>query len=532
MNRISLLSAARAVVVYSPTASLRGELVLSASLAHLLFFHSPFSHFDDICLTATVGLPYFDDIDTLKLISDIAVYTLAIFKLGEWSVLALKSWRRTHSHPDTELIERRIRMREEIEKNLHSSRRFVDKPATETHFATGIEVVSFEDIIIRDIRRMDKFPDIDENHVGISPWFRLDPVGLYHRGIEVFLSDSRSLIPTEDGNWRVLPRYQHSEQAKYAATVGRIPFDFIERIDWSRSDGYYNSPHFYCRFAGPLRGPYEDVIYKVKLYPEVSEHFHDIGLRKESYQWGTLRQRVFLFRQDIIRWWRQARKSISGLAARLFISSLLACFLMGAASTTKNPLPPVGKQQAEPADQKATDAKTQTTKPEPIIIINNIPSAEQKSPPAKEPEQWPPMWTIVAGLAITGGASLIALWTVRNIKEQAQAATRAARATEQSAKAAADNVAATLLLANLERPWVMVYPGEPENWPTGDAIVPINFPIRTPVSEINYGRSPALVRKISISFKVLDWPIPDIPPDYATPDDIAPSDWPDEQRRV
>jgi hypothetical protein len=68
----------------------------------------------------------------------------------------------------------------------------------------------------------------------------------------------------------------------------------------------------------------------------------------------------------------------------------------------------------------------------------------------------------------------------------------------------------------------MVYPGEPENWPTGDAIVPINFPIRTPVSEINYGRSPALVRKISISFKVLDWPIPDIPPDYATPDDIAP----------
>ena len=191
------------------------------------------------------------------------------------------------------MIERRVKLRVEIEKNLKSSLRYIDNPATETHFATRIEVVDFEDIIIRDIRRMDKFPDVDKDDIGISPWFRVDPIGLYNRGIEVFLSDSRSVIQTEDGGWCLLPRNHHSEYARYAATIGRIPFHFIERIDWSRSDGYYNSPHFYCRFTGPLRGPYEDVIYKAKLYPHVSENFHEIGLHQESYEWGILRRKAF-----------------------------------------------------------------------------------------------------------------------------------------------------------------------------------------------------------------------------------------------
>jgi hypothetical protein len=45
---------------------------------------------------------------------------------------------------------------------------------------------------------------------------------------------------------------------------------------------------------------------------------------------------------------------------------------------------------------------------------------------------------------------------------------RVAEATEKSAAAAADNVLATRELANLERPWLMIYPNSPTNWPFND----------------------------------------------------------------
>jgi hypothetical protein len=198
-------------------------------------------------------------------------------------------------------------MRQEIEENLQWSRRYIDTPATETHRSTRIEVIDFEEIIIRDIRRMDKFPEIDKNCIGISPWFKVDVVGFYDRGIEVFLSDSRSVIQTENG-WCLLPVGEHSETALFAASVGRIPFHVIERIDWSRSDPYYSAPHFYCHFSGPLRGPYEDVIYKAKLYPSVSETYQEIGLRSASYNWGVLKRRAFLFRQEVSRLSRRIKR--------------------------------------------------------------------------------------------------------------------------------------------------------------------------------------------------------------------------------
>jgi hypothetical protein len=186
---------------------------------------------------------------------------------------------------------------------LRWTKRYIDKPATENYVATRVEVIEFEEIIIRDIKRMDDFPNVEQDSVGISEWFKLDVLGFYDRGIEVFLSDSRSAVQTEDG-WRLLPFLEHPPDAIYTACVGRIPFHFIERIDWSRSDPYYFAPHFYCHFIGPLRGPYEDVIYKAKLYPRVSEYYSELGLHSESYEYGLLRRSAFLLRQDIIRSWR------------------------------------------------------------------------------------------------------------------------------------------------------------------------------------------------------------------------------------
>jgi hypothetical protein len=156
-------------------------------------------------------------IDTFKLISDIAAYSLAVLKLAEWVIGALKSWWRTHRPSATELIERRVKMREEIEKNLQWSRRYIDAPATDTRLATRIEVTDFEDIIIMNISRMNEFPKIDEHLVGISSWFKLGVIGFYHRGIEVFLDDSRKVIQTRDDNgllsWRFLKKGEDSESA-------------------------------------------------------------------------------------------------------------------------------------------------------------------------------------------------------------------------------------------------------------------------------------------------------------------------------
>src|SRR4030095_8802542 len=171
---------------------------------------------------------------------------------------------------------------------------------------------------------------------------------------------------------------------------------------------------------------------------------------------------------------------------------VFATFWVGAAE----PLPAPREKQAEPAEQKDAAAKNQPTQPAPIVIINNIPAAEQKNEPAQKPDPWPPMWTIVAGLVITGGASLIALWTVRSIREQARGTTRAAMAAEQSAQAAADNVLATKQLANLERPWLMFHPNDPTNaakekiWPFNDPEYGVKYTaFRVDWNVITVGRS-------------------------------------------
>ena len=140
------------------------------------------------------------------------------------------------------------------------------------------------EIVIRDLQRIDAFPDVHEHDVGPSGWFKVELNGFYHRGIEVFLSDAKKAIPTADkdglwGGWRLLEEGEKSDQAITAWPVGRIPFDFIESVDWS-ADEYYGLPHFYCRFASLFFDPYEEIIYKGKLYPEVSENYHEMhGLR-------------------------------------------------------------------------------------------------------------------------------------------------------------------------------------------------------------------------------------------------------------
>jgi hypothetical protein len=69
------------------------------------------------------------------------------------------------------------------------------------------------DVIIRDVRRMDKYPDIDEKARGISPWFRAGLADTYHRGILVGFHWDQ-VVTTPEGSWRRRTSTKRSRRAK------------------------------------------------------------------------------------------------------------------------------------------------------------------------------------------------------------------------------------------------------------------------------------------------------------------------------
>ena len=109
------------------------------------------------------------------------------------------------------------------------------------------------DVIIRDVKRLDKYPDVDENEKDISPWFRLGLVHTYHRGIMV-AHGWGGLVKDGDG-WRY-PDYKAGECGELKVLkIGSIPYENIEQVDWD-GDEYYGYPHIYCWFNNN-KEPYE-----------------------------------------------------------------------------------------------------------------------------------------------------------------------------------------------------------------------------------------------------------------------------------
>ena len=128
-----------------------------------------------------------------------------------------------------------------------------------------------QDVVIRDVRRADAYPDTSDQP-GISPWFRVGLVGLYHRGILVGLR-WHSLKKMSDGHVR-LTDYKNQEEGDLKVLLcGRIPFEAIEIID-EGGDEYYSFPHIYCHFF--FRGePYEDIGFykKGRLFEDGPSHY-------------------------------------------------------------------------------------------------------------------------------------------------------------------------------------------------------------------------------------------------------------------
>jgi hypothetical protein len=109
------------------------------------------------------------------------------------------------------------------------------------------------DAIIRDMSRLDKYPELEEKEKGISPWFRLGIVGTYHRGI--YVAHGWGGLIKDGAGWRY-PDYKAGERGELKVLmISSIPYQNIEHVDWN-GDEYYNYPHIYCWFNNK-KVPYE-----------------------------------------------------------------------------------------------------------------------------------------------------------------------------------------------------------------------------------------------------------------------------------
>lgn len=101
-------------------------------------------------------------------------------------------------------------------------------------------------IIIRDVKRLKEYPSVGE-HTGISPWFRTEMIGIYHRGIEVALNIHSIVWEESEGCWRIADEGER-EGATKGWVIGYIPWEYVEYIDF-HGDEYYSHPHIVCNFA-------------------------------------------------------------------------------------------------------------------------------------------------------------------------------------------------------------------------------------------------------------------------------------------
>ena len=138
-----------------------------------------------------------------------------------------KIWHYKKNYSD--LLEHHKKLKNEIEENLQ----WIDN-------ATG-----YGRAIIRDVCRMNSYPNIDSESKGISPCFKVGIKGIYHNGIELFLRIERLKYDEASKSWRLANIGEEYHVNGYL--VGKIPFDRIRSIDWE-GDEYDNIPHFYCDF--------------------------------------------------------------------------------------------------------------------------------------------------------------------------------------------------------------------------------------------------------------------------------------------
>lgn len=143
----------------------------------------------------------------------------------------------------------------------------------ETHLEQTPGQRNYGPAIISDMERVDSYPEIDDAP-GISPWFKVEIMRLYHRGVEVYLRISTVKYDEARGRW-YYARYDEPG-AISGFVVGKIPFDVIRTVEWD-GDQYYNMPHIYCEFSRADKQPYEEIVFYQSMGAPPHEWFQEIA---------------------------------------------------------------------------------------------------------------------------------------------------------------------------------------------------------------------------------------------------------------
>lgn len=169
-------------------------------------------------------------------------------------------WRRLKRPDPIQLIERRQKLKTEVETHL----RWIDNSA------------SYGEVIIRDVKRADQYPDVDDKSRGVSAWYKAELLGTYHRGLQIGLDFCSLKRCPDEASWYLTRDYTGRDVK--AILVGRIPYDRIAVIDWE-GDEYYGSPHIYCLFSGWRPSPCEELMLceeHISDYPQPHSWYSEI----------------------------------------------------------------------------------------------------------------------------------------------------------------------------------------------------------------------------------------------------------------
>jgi len=144
----------------------------------------------------------------------------------------------------------------------------------EKHLQKNKTELIYGEAIIRDISRMDNYPDVVDYKKGISSWFKVEVKGLYHRGVEVILRIDGLVYVENIRKWRYSINNEHNTVRAFL--VGQIPFDVIRGVEWN-GDEYYHYPHIYCEFNKKEKQPYEKLVYYVLYGLDENRYFMEIA---------------------------------------------------------------------------------------------------------------------------------------------------------------------------------------------------------------------------------------------------------------
>jgi len=134
------------------------------------------------------------------------------------------------------------------------------------------------DVIVRDMKRVDNYPEAEDKGKGISPWFKVGLMGTYHKGILAGLQSGTLTLDKRREKWRYTNHKAGEKGDIKVILIGYIPYENIEAVDWE-GDEYGGHPHIYCYFDAKRKEPYEKLafceqkfLHEFPFYTEVADY--------------------------------------------------------------------------------------------------------------------------------------------------------------------------------------------------------------------------------------------------------------------